>query len=59
MDYLDEKDIPAPTGRDNKVVDNIFYTDDPEVKLVKNDLKAADRPTFIFENNSVEPLANF
>ena len=29
VDYLDQKNIPAPTGRDNVIVNNVFYTDDP------------------------------
>ena len=26
VDYLGQKNIPAPTGRDNTVINNIFYT---------------------------------
>lgn len=59
VDYLDQEDIPAPTGRDNSVVNNIFYTDDADIQIVENELKAADRSTFIFENNRIEPLVNF
>lgn len=59
VDYLGQKNIPAPTGRDNKVINNIFYTDDPQLKVVENELRAVDRPTFVFESNRIEPLANF
>jgi len=59
VDYLGKKNIPAPTGRDNTVINNIFYTDDPHAKIVENELRAVDRPTFVFENNRIEPLANF
>jgi len=59
VDYLDQKDIPAPTGRDNKVINNVFYTDNPEILVVKNELKADDRISAVIENNSIEPLANY
>jgi len=59
VDYLDQKDIPAPTGRDNKVINNVFYTDNPEILVVKNELKAGDRTSAVIENNPIEPLDNF
>jgi hypothetical protein len=55
VDYLGERDIEAPTGRDNTVVNNLFYTDDASVQVVQNDLAAADRASFRFENNRIEP----
>jgi len=59
VDYLDQKAIPAPTGRDNRVINNIVYTDDPEIMVVKNELSAGDRTSAVIENNPVEPLANY
>jgi len=56
VDYDGKKDIPAPTGRDNTVVDNVFYTNDSQVQIVQNDLAEADRASFRFENNRIEPL---
>jgi hypothetical protein len=58
VDYLGEKDIPAPTGRDNTVINNIFYADDASVRIVQNDLAEADRSSFRFKNNSIEPRQN-
>jgi hypothetical protein len=57
VDYLDQRDIPAPTGRDNTVVNNVFYTDDPDIVAVRNDVAAADRTSVRVENNRIEPLA--
>lgn len=56
VDYLGEENIPAPTGRDNTVVNNVFYTNDPEILAVKNDLATKDRSSAILQNNKVEPL---
>lgn len=59
VDYLGQKNIAAPTGRDNKVIDNIFFTDDREVLVVKNEVNATDRSSVIIENNTIEPLDNY
>ena len=59
VDYQGQKNIPAPTGRDNKVMNNIFFTDDPEILLVKIEVKETDRSSLVIENNRVEPLDNF
>nr|NIP17516.1 hypothetical protein [Xanthomonadales bacterium]NIX12306.1 hypothetical protein [Xanthomonadales bacterium] len=56
VDYLGEINIPSPTGRDNTVVNNVFFTDDPEVVAVLNDVAAGDRASMRLENNRVEPL---
>ncbi len=56
VDYLGEKNIPAPKGRDNSVLNNVFYTDDAEILVVQNDLSAADRASLLFENNKIEPF---
>ena len=59
MDYLDQKDIPAPTGRDNKVTGNIFFSDDPDILVIKNELNAMDRPSVVVENNQIKPLDEY
>ena len=59
VDYLGEQDIPAPTGRDNTVVDNVFYKDDSRVLIVQNDLAAADRASFSLEKNSIKSLDDY
>jgi len=59
VDYLGETDIPAPTGRDNTVVGNVFYTDDASMQAVQNDLAPADRASFRFENNRIESLSEY
>jgi hypothetical protein len=56
VDYLGEKAIPAPTGRDNTVVSNVFYSNDSRVQVVQNDLAEADRASFTLEKNRVESL---
>jgi hypothetical protein len=59
VDYLGQKDIPSPTGRDNLVMDNIFYTDDANIKIVQNDVVEADRSSNQFENNTIKPLGDY
>ena len=59
VDYQGQKNIPAPTGRDNKVINNTFFTDDPDILVVKNEVRAADRSTLVIENNTIEPLDNY
>ncbi len=54
VDYLGQKNIPAPTGRDNAVVSNVFYTNDPQILVVQNDLAALDRASFLLEKNKIE-----
>ena len=56
VDYLDQKGIPAPTGRDNAILNNVFYSNDSKILMVKNDLSEADRPSLVLENNKIEPL---
>jgi len=59
VDYLGQKNIAAPSGRDNKVINNTFFTDDPDILVVKNEVKATDRSSVIVENNSIVPLDNY
>jgi hypothetical protein len=59
VNYLGQEDIPAPTGRDNTVVDNVFYTDDPEILVIKNDLDKADYSSAVIENNQRRPLDDY
>jgi hypothetical protein len=59
VDYQGQKNIPSPTGRDNKVIDNIFFTNNPDILLVKNEVRESDRSSVVIENNRVEPLDNF
>jgi len=54
VDYLGQKDIPAPTGRDNLVAGNTFYTDDANLLIVKNDADDEHSSNRI-ENNSIRP----
>jgi hypothetical protein len=58
VDYLGQENIPAPSGRDNSIVNNVFYTDDQAVVAVKVDLPEADRSSIRIEGNRVEPLEN-
>lgn len=59
VDYLGEKNIESPTGRDNTIVDNVFYTDDPEIVAIKNDLAKADRASLVTADNEVRPLSDY
>jgi hypothetical protein len=59
VDYLGQKNIPSPTGRDNLVADNVFYTDDTNILIVKNDDIDADHSSNRIENNVVKPLDNY
>lgn len=56
VDYGGQKDVPAPTGRDNTVVDNVFYTDDPDIRVIRNDLRDEDRASLVDERNRVLAL---
>jgi hypothetical protein len=56
VDYLDQRDIPAPTGRDNTVINNLFFTDDAGITAVKNEVSAADRPSIHVKNNRIDRL---
>jgi hypothetical protein len=58
VNYLGQKNIPAPTGRDNSIMNNIFYTDDPAIHVVDADVAAADRSSNRIEGNRIEPLEN-
>ena len=55
VDYRGQAGVPAPTGRDNTIVNNVFYVDDPSVQIVRNDLADKDRATARIENNRIEP----
>ena len=59
VNYLGQEDIPAPTGRDNLVTDNIFYTDDEDMLIVKSDVTEADRSSNRIDNNTVRPLSDY
>jgi hypothetical protein len=54
--YRGQENIPAPTGRDNTVINNIFHADDPSIQIVRNDLADADRASARIENNKMESL---
>jgi len=56
VDYLGHENIPAPTGRDNTIVNNVFYSDDPEILAVQNDVAAVDRSSVLLEKNRIEPF---
>lgn len=56
VDYLGQENIPAPSGRDNSIVNNIFYTDDPAILAVKIDVAREDRSSIHTEGNRIEPL---
>jgi hypothetical protein len=59
VDYQGQFNIPAPTGRDNKVANNSFYTNDEEIVAVKNDLSDLDRTSLLLEDNRSMPLEKF
>ena len=59
VNYLGQEDIVAPTGRDNSIVDNVFYTSDPEMVSIQNDLFEADRATLVVTNNETRPLDDY
>jgi hypothetical protein len=52
--YRGKQDVPAPTGRDNTVINNVFYPDNPDIQIVRNDLADADRSSAQIENNTME-----
>jgi len=54
VSYLGQENVPAPTGRDNTVINNIFYADNPDIQIVRNDLAEADRSSARIENNKME-----
>jgi len=56
VDYLEQEDIPAPTGRNNTIINNVFYTDDPDIAAVRNDLVGEIRASLVVEGNRVLPL---
>lgn len=56
VDYLGQKDIPAPTGRDNTVVNNVFYTDGADVLIVENDVATIDRASNLVKGNQIQPF---
>jgi hypothetical protein len=58
VDYLGQQNVPAPSGRDNKILNNVFYTDDANVVAVRSDLAADDRSSTRIEGNRIEPLDN-
>lgn len=59
VDYLGQKNIPAPSGQDNTVLNNVFYSDDADVVAVENDAAAAHRSSNQIEGNRIEPLKNW
>mgnify|MGYP001552539597 CR=1 FL=1 len=59
VDYKGKTGIPAPTGRDNTIVNNRFYTDRQDLKAVESDLRDDDRSTLYLENNRVLPPADW
>lgn len=59
VDYRGQENIPAPSGRDNSIVDNVFYTDDSAVAAVVVDVAEANRSSVHTENNRVLPLADW
>ena len=58
VNYLGQENIPSPTGRDNTVLNNVFYTNNPAIVPVKIDVSDKDRPSLRVEQNRIEPLAN-
>jgi hypothetical protein len=54
-DYRGQENIPVPTGLDNVFLNNVFYTDDPNIELIRNDLSDADRASLQLENNVIRP----
>ena len=59
VEYQGEKNIPAPTGRDNAIVNNDFYTGRPELRAVESDLRDSDHATLVLENNRILPLTDW
>ena len=59
VDYQGKTGIPAPTGRDNTIVNNRFYTDKSGLRAIESDLRDSDRPTLHLENNLTLPLADW
>jgi hypothetical protein len=59
VDYKGQSGIAAPTGFDNIIVNNRFYTDDPSITVLDNDLKGAGRATLTLANNPFLPLAEW
>ena len=59
MVYKGQAGMAAPSGLDNLIVNNRFYTDDPSITVVDNDLKGAGRATLTLANNPVLPLAEW
>ena len=58
VNYLGRENIPPPTGRDNTIVNNTFYTDDPTLLPVDIDVQDKDRASLRVEQNRIEPLSN-
>jgi hypothetical protein len=40
-------------------MDNIFYTDDANIKIVQNDVVETVRSSNRFENNTIKPLGDY
>lgn len=59
VDYLGQVNIPAPTGTDNLVEGNTFYTDDDNILIVKNDAIDAEHSSNRIENNIIKPLRDY
>lgn len=56
IDYKGQQNIPAPTGVDNKIANNVFYTDNPDIPAVRNDVPEEKRASIVVEGNRVEPF---
>jgi hypothetical protein len=56
VNYKGETGIPAPTGRDNTIKDNVFYTNGKGVVPVSNELRETDRASLLVEGNRILPL---
>ena len=56
VDYRGLENIPAPTGMDNRIANNVFYTDDPDIRTVRSDVVGYERISVVIEANRVMPL---
>jgi hypothetical protein len=56
VNYQGQENVPAPTGRDNKIANNVFYTDDPDILAVRNDVAGEKRASIVVEGNRIKPF---
>jgi hypothetical protein len=54
VDYRGEKGIPAPSGRDNSILGNVFYTNDPQITEVINEVTTGYRSSVLVDGNRIE-----